>query len=58
MHIDEECVVYAIELDGLADWRIDNLRLAQDFGGMTADPIEAIERPDGTLLRGRRRDAD
>ena len=42
---DQERVVHAVELDGLAERRVDHARAAEDGRGVATDAIEAIEGP-------------
>ena len=50
MRIDEQRVVNAVELYRRADRRIDQPRIAFERRGVTADAIEAIERPDRDIV--------
>ena len=46
MDVDHQRIIHAVELDRLADRRLDDARVAEDGRRMTADAIEAIEGPD------------
>ena len=50
MHVDEQRIVHAVELDGLANGRVDDAWIAQHGGGVAADPIETIEIPDFHII--------
>ena len=50
MHAGKERVIDAVERDGLAHGGVDDLRMAEDFGWMTAQRRGLVEAPE--LLRG------
>ena len=54
MDADKEGIVHAIEFDRFTDGRIDHMGVTQNRGGMTSDPIDAIEDPGflGRRIRG------
>ena len=51
MHIDQQRGVDAVEGDGLAYGRVDDLRRAEDLGGMAAERGEIVDAPDFLLRR-------
>ena len=57
MVVDEQRIVDAVELDRLADGRVDDFGLAQHGRLVAADVVEPVERPDGGVGLLARRDA-
>ena len=58
MHGNEERIVDAVEFDGLAVGRVDEVGMAKDGCGMAADGVELVESPESGLpLGGGGRDA-
>jgi hypothetical protein len=45
MVVDQQRIVHAVERDGLADRRVDDLRLAEHRRLVAADVLQPIERP-------------
>src|SRR5271157_71004 len=54
VHVHIDGVIHAIELNCLARGRLDDPRVAQQRGGMSADLVETIEMPGNAILRWRR----
>src|SRR5687767_14095396 len=53
MDVDEDRIVYAVELPCFSLRCIDHARLAENLRGMTADPVKTIEGPAFRSIRGR-----